>query len=131
MAWAFSDILPGIQTAIVQGAQGGTYAVGQAANATADIAMNGHPLAQAALGIALVSETAPLAGAAAISALPAATSAVYNIAPYSGAIGDFTYGFFVETGPPNGWGYLSSGALTLYDIFKKMLADQNTSPCGK
>ena len=67
---SWSDILPGIGTAILQGFQGGAYAVGQAANATADIAMNGPPLAQAALGIAFFSEAAPLAGAAATTAFP-------------------------------------------------------------
>ncbi len=65
-----SDILPDIGKAIVKGAKGGAYATIQAANATADIAMNGHPLAQAALGIAFVSEAAPIAGAAGISAFP-------------------------------------------------------------
>lgn len=128
---AFSDILPGIQTAIAQGAQGGAYAVGQAGNATADIAMNGHPLAQTALGIAFISEAAPLAGAAAISALPAATSAVYNAAPYSGAIVDFTYGLLTETGPSKGWGYLSSGGMFVYQKVKDYFTNDNSSPCGK
>jgi RHS repeat-associated protein len=57
----FSDILPGIKKAIVEGTKGGAYAVGEAGKATADIAVNGHPLAQTALGIALVSEAAPVA----------------------------------------------------------------------
>ena len=63
-----SDIFPGIQTAIVQGLQGGANAVGQTANAAFDIAINGHPLAQTALGVAFVSEAAPFAAAAYISA---------------------------------------------------------------
>jgi hypothetical protein len=83
------------------------------------------------LGLAAVSFTAPLAGAATISAYPSATAIALNAAPYSGAIADFTYGFFVETGPPKGWGYLSSGALTLYDLIKKLVADQNSSPCER
>ncbi len=64
---AWSDILPAIGTAISQGLQGGAYAVGQAAQDTADIAINGHPLAQAALWLAALSEVAPLTGAAASS----------------------------------------------------------------
>ena len=121
----FSDILPGIGTAIVEGVKGGAYAVSEAAGATADIARDGHPLAQTALGIAFVSEAVPLA----IVATPSVVSAVYNVAPYSGPIVDFTYGFFVETGLPKGWGYLSSGAMTLYDEIKKIGSDQNSSPC--
>ncbi len=65
-----SDILPGIRKAIVEGAKGGAYATIQAANATAGIAMNGNILAQAALGIAFVSEAASIAGAAGIPAFP-------------------------------------------------------------
>jgi RHS repeat-associated protein len=125
----FSDILPGIRTAIVEGAKGGTYSVGEAAKAFSDIAMNGHPLAQTALGIAIVSEAAPLAGAVAISALPAATSAVLNLAPYSASIVDITYGFLTETAPPQGWGYLSSGAMFVYQQIKDFIADKNSGPC--
>ncbi|MDY6790849.1 MAG: hypothetical protein SWH54_06225 [Thermodesulfobacteriota bacterium] len=125
----FSDILPGIKKAIVEGTKGSAYAVGEAAKATADIAVNGHPFAQTALGVAGASIAAPLAGAAAISAGPSALSTAYIAAPYSGAIVDFTYGFFVETGPPKGWGYLSSGALTIYDEIKRILSEQSTSPC--
>ena len=91
--------------------------------------MNGHPLAKVALGVAFVSEVAPLAGAVAISAYPTATSIALSTAPYSRVIVDFTYGFFVETGPPKGWGYLSSGILTIYDEIKKIVSEQNTSPC--
>ena len=125
----FSDILPGIRTAIVEGAKGGTYSVGEAAKATSDIAMNGHPLAQTALGIAIVSEVVPLAGAVAISAFPTATSAVLNLAPYSASIIDFTYGFLTETAPPQGWGYLSSGAMFIYQQIKDSIADKNSGPC--
>jgi RHS repeat-associated protein len=57
----FSDILPGIIKAIVEGTKGGAYAVSEATKATADIAMHGHPLAQTALGVAFISEAAPLA----------------------------------------------------------------------
>jgi len=127
----FSDIFPGIRMAIIEGAKGGIYAVGEAAKATYDIAVHGHPLAQTALGVAFVSETAPLLGATAISAFPAATTVAYNVAPHSEPIVDFTYGFFIETGPPKGWGYLSSGVLTLYDAIKKMVSDQKSSPCEK
>ena len=91
--------------------------------------MNGHPLAQTALGIAFVSEAVPLTAAAAIAAGPSAVSAAYIAAPYSKAIVDFTYGLFVETGLPKGWGYLSSGALTIYDEIKRIVSEQNTSPC--
>ena len=67
----------------------------------------------------------------AIIIAPSAVSAAYNIAPYSEAIVDLTYGFFVETGLPKGWGYLSSGAMMLCDEIKKIGSDQNLSPCGK
>ena len=127
----FSDILPGIKKAIVEGAKGGAYAVSEATAATVDIAMNGHPLAQAALGVAFVGEAAPLLAAATMSGYPSATAIALNAAPYSGAIADFAYGFFVETGPPKGWGYLSSGALTLYDLINKIISNQNSSPCEK
>ena len=127
----FSDILPGIKKAIVEGTKGGAYAVDEAAKATADIAMHGHPLAQAALGVAFVSEVAPLTAAATMTAAPSAISAVYIAAPYSGAIVDFIYGFFVEAGPPKGWGYLSSGALTIYDEIKRIVSGQNILPCEK
>ena len=125
----FSDILPGIKKAIIEGIKGGAYAVGETTKATADIAMHGHPLAQTAIGIAFVSEAIPLTAAAAIAATPSAVSAAYIAAPYSGAIIDFTYGFFVEAGPPKGWGYLSSGALTIYDEIKKIVSEQNASIC--
>ena len=127
----FSDVLPGIKKAIIEGAKGGAYAVSEASMATADIAINGHPLAQAALGVAIVSEIAPLIGVVAIPATPSAVSVALQIAPYSGAIANFTYGFFVETGPPQGWGYLSSGALTLYDLIYQIVSDQYSSPCEK
>jgi RHS repeat-associated protein len=64
----FSDILPGIKKAILEGTKGGAYAVSEAAHAVTDIAMNGHPLAQTALGIAFVSEAAPIAIAGGIYA---------------------------------------------------------------
>ena len=125
----FSDILPGIKKAIVEGTKGGAYAVGEAGKATVDIAVNGHPLAQTALGVAFVSEAVPLTAAAAIAAAPSAVSAAYIAAPYSGAIVDLIYGFFVEAGPPKGWGYLSSGALTIYDEIKRIISEKNISPC--
>jgi RHS repeat-associated protein len=95
-----SDILPGIGTAIVEGINGGAYAVGEAAKATADIAVNGHPLAQTAIGIAVVSEAAPLLGATAIIASPAATSAIIAAGPYTPFISDATQGFFLPGPPP-------------------------------
>ena len=125
----FSDILPGIKKAIVKGAKGGAYAVSEASKATTDIAVHGHPLAQTALGVAFVSEAVPLTAAAAITAAPSAVSAVYISAPSSGAIVDFIYGFFVEAGPPRGGGYLSRGALTIYDEIKRIVSEKNTSPC--
>ncbi|MCK4729630.1 MAG: RHS repeat-associated core domain-containing protein, partial [Desulfobacterales bacterium] len=70
----FSDILPGIRKAFIEGAKGGAYAVGEAAKATSDIALHGHPLAQTALGVALVSEVAP---AAVIAGYTASTSTLY------------------------------------------------------
>jgi RHS repeat-associated protein len=124
-----ADIIPGIRKALIEGARASVYSVGEAAKATSDIAMHGPPLAKVAIGVAAVSEIAPLSGAAAISALPSATSIALSAAPYSGAIVDFTYGFFVETGPPKGWGYLSSGALTIYDEIKRIVLEQNTSTC--
>jgi len=96
----FSDILPGIKKAIVEGTKGGAYAVGEAAKATADIAMHGHPLAQVAIGVAVVSEIAPLSGAAVISVLPTATSVIIISAPHSPVISDFTQGFFIQSPPP-------------------------------
>ena len=95
----FSDILPGIKKAIVEGTKGGAYAVGEAAKATANIAMHGHPLAQTALGLAAVSVTAPLAGVAAIFS-PAATSAVLAAGPYTPVISDAAQGFFLPGPPP-------------------------------
>ncbi|MFW6297879.1 MAG: RHS repeat-associated core domain-containing protein, partial [Desulfosalsimonas sp.] len=93
---AFSDILPGIKTAVVEGAKGGTYAVGEATKATADIAINGPPLAKTALGVAGLSITAPLAGAAGIAASPSVVSASYTVAPYSQIIVDAAYGYFTQ-----------------------------------
>lgn len=125
----FSDIFPGIKKAIVEGAKGGTYAVGEATKATADIAMHGHPLAQTALGIAFVSEAAPLTAAAAIAATHSTVSAAYIVGPYSGAIVDVTYGLFAETGMPRGWGYLSSGGMFAYQKLKEYFTNMNSSPC--
>jgi hypothetical protein len=71
----------------------------------------------------------PLTAAATITAAPSAVSAAYITAPYSGAIVDFIYGLFVEAGPPKGWGYLSSGALTIYDEIKRIISEKNNSPC--
>jgi len=122
----FSDILPGIKKAIVEGAKGSVYAVSEATTATADIAMNGHPLAQAVLGVAFVSEAAPLTAAAAITAAPSAVSAVYIAAPYSGAIVNFTYGWLPQTGPPQGLsGYIGSFARWVFDTY----IDYFSSPC--
>jgi RHS repeat-associated protein len=122
----FSDILPGIKKAIVEGAKGSAYAVSEAAKATSDIALNAHPLAQTALGVAFFSEAAPLLGAATISAYPAVTSAAYNIAPYSGAIVNFTYGWFTQTGPPQGLsGVIGSIARWVFEIYNDYLS----SPC--
>ena len=56
-----SDILPGIGKAIIEGVKGGASATTQAATATVDIAMNGHPLAQTALGVSAISLAAPVA----------------------------------------------------------------------
>ncbi len=53
-------------------ARGAAYAVGKAVVDTADIAVNGPPLAQAALGLAFVSEAAPLAIISAYTMSPAA-----------------------------------------------------------
>jgi len=125
----FSDILPGIKKAIVEGTKGGAYAVGEAGKATVDIAMHGHPLAQTALGIAFVSEAAPLTAAAAIAATPSAVSAAYLAAPYSGPIVDVTYGLFAETGMPRGWGYLSSGGMFAYQKLKEYFTNNTSSPC--
>ena len=113
----FSDILPGIKKAITEGTIGGAYAVGEATKATADIAMHGHPLAQTALGVAFVSEAAPLTAAAVITVTPSAVSAAYVAAPYSGAIVDLIYGVIPETGPPKGiGGYVGS--------FSRFIAEQ-------
>ena len=127
----FSDILPGIKKAIVEGAKGGTYAVGEAAKATTDLTLHGDPLAQTVLGVAFVSEAVPLVSAAAITTAPSVISAIYLAAPYSGGIVDFAYGFFVETDTPKGWGYLSSGALTMYDAINRIVSEQSTSACEK
>ncbi|MFZ0449817.1 MAG: RHS repeat-associated core domain-containing protein, partial [Desulfatiglandaceae bacterium] len=95
----FSDILPGIKTAILEGTKGGAYAVGEAGKTIVDIAVNGHPLAQTALGLGAGSVIVPLAGAATISS-PAATSAVLIAGPYTPAILDAAQGFFVPGPPP-------------------------------
>ena len=127
----FSDILPGIKKAIVEGTKGGAYAVGEATKATADIAMYGHPLAQTALGIAFVSEAAPLTAAAAIAATPSAVSAAYIAAPYSGAIVDLIYGWFPQTGPPKGLGgYVGSFARWVFETYNSYFSsNQNSAPC--
>ena len=129
---AMSDILPGIRTAIVDGFfRGGTYAIARAAEDTYDIGVNGPPLAQAALGLAVVSEAVPL-GIAAINLLPTATqvvaqhtstiarTAVLRASPpivlrvmpqYPESIVNFTYGLFPQTGPASGLSGLSASFL--------------------
>ena len=54
----------------------------------------------------------------------------YVTAPYSGVISDFVYGMFVETGPPKGWGLLSSGLLIAYDAIKNFVSNPEVTPCG-
>ena len=81
------------------------------------------------MGLAAVSATAPLAGAAAIVATPSAVSAAYILAPYSGAIVDFTFGWFTSTGPPKGWGYLSSGAKYIYETIRNIALQPKSTPC--
>ena len=122
---------PVIRKAIYEGAMGGAYAAGEAGKATVDIALHGGPLAQTALGVAGFSFTAPLAGSAAIVAAPSAVSAAYIAAPYSGAIVDLTFGWFTSTGPPKGWGYLSSGAKYIYETIKNIALQPKSTPCEK
>ena len=57
--------------------------------------MYGYPLAQKALGIAFLSEAAPLLGAAAISS-PAVTSTTLFAGPYSLVILGSAEGFFIH-----------------------------------
>ncbi|RPI66645.1 MAG: hypothetical protein EHM38_09800 [Geobacteraceae bacterium] len=122
-----SDILPGIGTAIVEGVNRGAYAFGEAAKATADIAVNGHPLAQTAIGISVVCVASPLLGdAAIISSFPTLTSISYKVAPYSEAAVEFTYGLLTETGPPRGLGYLSSGGMFVYQNLKEFFTSHNS-----
>jgi hypothetical protein len=125
---AWSDILPGIGTAISQGFQGGAYAVGQAAHDTADIATNGPPLAQAALGLAALSEVAPLAGAAAAS--DTAAAAVYQLAPYSDAFVDYVSSALPATPPSPNWagllGWLTGEA---YSDLMNNSNSGNSNPC--
>ena len=33
---------------------------------------------------------------------------------------DFTYGLFTQTGPPKGWGYLSSGGMFFYQVYRRV-----------
>ncbi|MFH2218846.1 MAG: RHS repeat-associated core domain-containing protein [Pseudomonadota bacterium] len=125
----FSDILPGIKKAIVEGYKGSTYAVSETTTSIVDIAMNGHPLAKTALGIAFISESVPLAGAVGIYGSPFIISAAYNAAPYSEAIVDFTFGWFTSIGPPSGWGYLSSGTKYLYEMIRDIISQPRSTPC--
>jgi hypothetical protein len=105
---AFSDILPGIKTAVVEGVKGGAYAVSEAAKATADIAANGDPLAKTALGVAATSVAAPVAGAVALSASPYVVLSTYKLAPYSPIIVDASYSFLTQGPPqPSLTGYLT------------------------
>jgi len=129
----FSDIFPGIRKSIYEGAMGGAYAVGEAGKATVDIALHGGPLAQTALGVAGFSFTAPLAGSAAIVAAPSAVSAAYIAAPYSGAIVDFVYGWFPQTGPPQGLGgYIGSFTRWAFDTYNSYFSShQYVTPCNK
>jgi hypothetical protein len=87
-------------------------------------------LAKVALGVAVASEVAP-STAAALAASPSAVSAVYIAAPYSGAVVDFTHGLFIETGPPKGWGYLSSGIRIAYDIIREIVSKPGSTACEK
>ena len=120
---ALSDILPAIGTAMSQGAQAGAYAIGQAGHAIFDLATNGPPAARAALGFAGLTVAVPLTGAAAISALPA----VYQLAPYSEAIVDFTSSALPGTAPtPSLAG--AAGVATNY-LYGKLT--NSSSPCGK
>jgi len=120
---------PGIRKALSEGAKGGAYATGEAARSTAGIAMHGHPLAQTALSVAFVSMTAPMAGATVIAVWPSATLAMYYTTPYSGAVVDFAYGWFAETGPPKGWGYVSSGAKYIFEMIRNIILQTKSDPC--
>ncbi len=107
-------------------AKGSAYAVGQAAVATVDIAVNGPPLAKVAIGVAAVSQIAPLAAAATISSYPTATAVVISAAPYSEAIVDSIYGAIPATGAPKGvWGYTASFARFIAEEAKKAIGQIN------
>ncbi|MBW1695621.1 MAG: RHS domain-containing protein [Deltaproteobacteria bacterium] len=95
----FSDILPGIRKALIEGVKGATYAVSEAAKSTSEIALHGHPLAQIVLGLAAVNATAPLAGVGAIFS-PAVTSAALAAGPYTPVLSDVIRGFFIPGPPP-------------------------------
>ena len=85
------------------------------------------------LGVAFVSEAVPLTAAAAVTAGPSAVSAAYFAAPYSGAIVDFTFGWFTSIGPPKGLGgYAGSFARWVFDTYKSyFLTTHNATPCEK
>ena len=128
-----SDILPGIGIAITEGFKGSAYSVHEAVKTTHNIAVNGHPLAQTALGIAFVSEAAPLLGAAAIPVYPAVAPLFYNAAPYSEAIVDSIYGFFPQTGSPKGfYGYTVSFGRWIVETYYTILSStEKSGPCEK
>ncbi len=59
----------------------------------------------------------------------AGTAALYRLAPYSGPIVDFTFGWFTSTGPPRGWGHLSSGAKYVYEKIRDNISQPKSDPC--
>jgi hypothetical protein len=127
----FSDIIPGIKTAVVEGAKGGAYAVGEAAKDTAAIATNGDPLAKTALGIAATSVAVPVAGAVVLSASPYVVLSTYKLAPYSPIIVDASYGFFTQSPPPLSYpGLIGWFASEVFSRIEEVLSWLDSdSPC--
>jgi RHS repeat-associated protein len=100
---AVGDIYTGIVTAISEGAKGGVYSAKQAASDIGQLAIHGDPYVKIALGVAVVSEAAPLACAATMEA-PATTAIVVNkvLTDPQGSL-DFVTSMFPGTTPTMNW----------------------------
>ncbi|OGR26527.1 MAG: hypothetical protein A2277_03925 [Desulfobacterales bacterium RIFOXYA12_FULL_46_15] len=122
----FSDIFPGIQTAITEGFNGVVYSIGQASSDIYDLSQNGDPYVKTALGVATVTVTAPVLGAVGVVSWAYVGPPIYNIAPYSPIMYEFADGFLMPGMPPQstpgyyGW----ASRRFLFDPFTEWLEYQ-------
>jgi RHS repeat-associated protein len=116
---AVGDIYTGVVTAISEGVKGAAYSVGHASKDIVQLAVHGDPYVKTALGIAVVSEAAPLACAAGYYAAPTITATTIATFANPSAIelaSDFVQGAIPSTAPPPTiGGALGTAANILYN----------------